>query len=63
MSCIAFNISPAVAVPKLEVSPVSDFQCRFGLVCNTSVGEWEVLYASDGILFTVDNGVILVKRK
>lgn len=39
------------------------FQSAVALVCRTSVGGWEVLYASDGIVLTVDGDVILVKRR
>lgn len=39
------------------------FQSSVALVCRTSIGSWEVLYASDGILLTVDGDVILVKKR
>lgn len=38
----------------------------FGLVCMTSIGGapsgYEVLWASDGILFTIDNGYLYVRK-
>ena len=38
----------------------------FGLVCMTSIGSapsgYEVLGASDGILFTIDNGYLYVRK-
>lgn len=34
---------------------------RFSLVCGTDIG-YEFLYASDGILLTVDGGKIMVKK-
>lgn len=43
-------------------------KCRFsfGLVCMTSIGSapsgYEVLWASDGILFTIDNGYLFVRK-
>lgn len=43
------------------VTKVSGMQCRLGLVCNTSVGIG-YLYASDGLLLTIDNGRLIVKR-
>lgn len=39
------------------------FRAEVALACRTSVGSWEVLYASDGILLTVDGDVILVKKR
>lgn len=63
MSCIAVKIEPVNPVPELRATRVSDFKCRFGLICATSAGKWDVLYASDGILLTVDGGVIFVKHR
>lgn len=34
-----------------------------GLVCSTGLGPWEILYASDGGLITIDGGVLFVRKE
>ena len=40
---------------------VCGIHCRMGLVCGTNLGE-NVLWASDGVLLTVNKEYLIVKR-
>lgn len=62
MSCLTHKFEPVGGDTKITAARISDFQFRFALVCGTHIGGYEYLYASDGILLTVDNGVIMVKK-
>lgn len=40
-----------------------DFTCRIGFVCSTSLGEEDVLWASDGMVFNVYGDKIYITVK
>jgi len=44
-------------------TPVNHMRATFAMVCVNSIGEYDFLYACDGILLTVDGGKIMVKKR
>ena len=75
MSCLSFEIkglnsATFSADAKNDLTFVAavknDLTLNVGLVCQVSIGGvpagYEVLWASDGILFTIDNGYLYVRK-
>jgi len=60
MSCISASFTKLYDV-NAKFTRITDFHARFALVCGAGIGR-EFLYASDGILLTVDGGKIIVKK-
>ena len=46
-----------------RASYTREFTCRVGIVCETSFGNEDVLWASDGIVFNVDGDKIYITLK
>lgn len=62
-----FDCDVINAVDKCLLTAIRNksMSCVFGLVCGTSLSTpsgYEILWASDGILFTVDNGYLYVRK-
>ena len=62
MKCFSHKFVNIGGDTKLFAKRISDFKFTAALICGRDIGGYEYLYASDGILLTVDNGVIMVKR-
>lgn len=60
MSCLGCKFE-RVGGTTASFTRVTDFTARFALVCGSDIG-YEFLYASDGILLTIDGGKIMVKK-
>lgn len=41
---------------------VGGVNCRMGLVCGTSIGDFEVLWVQDGPLLTIDDGYLITEK-
>lgn len=63
MSCLSFDAT-RIGGTKITATRVRDFSATFALVCGTNLaGEYQLLFASDGQLYTSDGGYIMVKRR
>ena len=52
---------PRVGGADMSLSRAARMTCRMALVCGTNLGTM-YLYASDGILITIDNGYLIVRK-
>lgn len=54
------NPIPSVVISPKDRKPIT---ATFGIMCKASQGEWEYLLVEEGVILTIDNECILVRRE
>lgn len=49
-------------IPSVKFTKSGGMNVRFGLVCGTNIGDG-FLFASDGLLVTIEDGKLIVKQR
>ena len=58
MNCLDVKVSRFGGL-SCTVRRISDFNVRVGLVCTTNLGEYGIIWASDGKLITLEGGYLI----
>lgn len=62
MGCSTVKYTRVGGDMEVVLTPVNErMQVRFGLVCGSSLGDG-FLFASDGLLLTIENGKLIVRQ-
>ncbi len=62
MGCSKVTITRQGERPSVKFTKSGGMNVRFGLVCGTNIGDG-FLFASDGLLVTIEDGKLIVKQR